>query len=167
MKASLIAIAVLFMAVQAFGAKVLHQGKGDATFYYDITGVGPCGPVNNIKTPFAENQGYTMCEGRNPSPKRLIQYGTNNIVAMPNGILRNNLKKFCGKRVIVSVNGKERSDLKLVIWDGCQACNGNGGLDFSSTVFAKLFGQNKCGAGRIKGAISYKIVDEQVIPFKG
>jgi len=167
MKASLIALAVLFMAVQAFGAHVLYQGRGDATFYYDITGVGPCGPANGIRSPFPENQGYAMCEWTSPNPKRLIQYGTNNIVAIPNQLLRPNIRKFCGKRVIVSVNGKERSDLRLVVWDGCEACNGNGGLDFSSTIFAKLFGQNRCAAGRIKGEITYKIVDEQVIPFRG
>lgn len=72
-------------------------------------------------------------------------------------------------------NGKT---VKGIIWDGCEDCNYNGeqafgkdgeevqradyhdlsstytykgGLDFSSTVFAELVGEENCGAGRMDG----------------
>ena len=167
MKTSLIALFTIFLAVQASTNDILYQGGGDSTFYYDITGVGPCGPPNGIYTPFPENEGYAMCEWYNPNPKRLIEYGTNNIVAIPNGILRDNIRNYCGKRVIVTIDGVERSDIPLVVWDGCEACNENGGLDFSSTMFAELFGENRCVEGRIRGEMTFRIVDEQIIPLVG
>ena len=84
---------------------------------------------------------------------------------MPNQLLRANLAGYCGKRVVVTINGRRRDDLDLRIWDGCEACNANNGLDFSSSMFATLFGENRCAEGRIKGQMSWEIVDVQAMPF--
>ena len=163
MRKAFTAITVLFLGAQTV-AQDLLTGAGDATFYYDINGGGTCGPANGISA-YPETGGYCMCEGSNPNPRVLGDYGTNNIVAMPNSLLGGNLGTYCGKKVIVSVDGQERDDLDLFIWDGCEACNANDGLDFSSTIFGDLFGEDRCGEGRISGELSWRIVDEQVQPF--
>ena len=157
-------LALLCFVTHTFAQNQLLSGAGDATFYYDINGGGTCGPANGISS-YPETGGYCMCEWNNPSPKTLGSYNTNNIVAIPNQLLRNNLSKYCGKKVVVTIDGKERDDLNLFVWDGCEACNANDGLDFSSTTFGDLFGANRCPAGRIKGELSWKIVDEQVQPY--
>ena len=164
MRRTLTTIAVLFLGAQTVAADDLLTGAGDATFYYDVNGAGTCGPANGISS-YAETDGYGMCEWYNPNPRTLRDYGTNNIVAMPNQILGGNLATYCGKKVIVSIDGQERDDLNLFIWDGCEACNGNDGLDFSSTIFGDLFGEGRCGEGRIQGELSWRITDEQVQGF--
>ena len=157
-------LALLCFATHAFAQSELLSGAGDATFYYDINGGGTCGPANGISS-YPETEGFSMCEWNNPTPRTLGSYNTNNIVALPNQILNGNLSKYCGKKVVVTIDGKERDDLNLYIWDGCEACNANNGLDFSSTIFGDLFGEGRCGEGRIEGELSWKIVDEQVEPY--
>jgi hypothetical protein len=158
-----IAFTLLLALASTIQAADILTGAGDATFYYDINGGGTCGPVNGINS-FPETGGYCMCEGTNPNPHILSDYGTDNIVAMPNQLLGGNLAQYCGKKVIPSINGVAM-DLGLFIWDGCEACNANDGLDFSSTVFGELFGADRCAEGRISGELTWVITDEQVIPF--
>ena len=164
MKSILIAVTAALFGTSVLAENTLLTGAGDATFYYDIHGGGTCGPANGISS-YPETSGYAMCEWYNPNPKELKSYNTNNIVAMPNHLLNGNLDKFCGKKVVVTIDGHERDDLNLVIWDGCEACNANDGLDFSSSIFGNLFGAKRCGEGRIKGELKWKIVDHQVMPF--
>jgi hypothetical protein len=148
---------------------ILYQSNpadsNDITFYYDINGAGPCGPVNGIAS-FSETNGYAACE---PSAgyQTLKERNTNNIVAIPVSLLSQNKASFCGKRVVATVNGVERNDLNLVIWDSCVAndARGNGGLDVSSTIFADLVGTDRCGEGRIKNELSWRIVDDQLIDW--
>lgn len=135
----------------------------DATMYYDINGAGTCGAAQGI-TNFGIEGGYTLCEPSDVSQaKTLKQRGTNNIVAMSNTILGANKAKYCGKKVVVTWEGKVRDDLDLFIWDGCEACNANDGLDFSSTIFGTI--TNDCAAGRIPDKMSWEIVDDTVLPY--
>jgi hypothetical protein len=148
---------------------VLYQSNphdtNDISFYYDINGAGPCGAINGILN-YPETNGYAQCEP-NAGYQTLKQRNTNNIVAIPVSLLTQNKAAFCGKRIIASVNGVERTDLKLVVWDGCVAndASGNGGLDVSSSIFAELVGIERCGEGRIKNELTWRIVDEQVIDW--
>lgn len=77
-----------------------------------------------------------------------------------------NKAKYCGKKVVVTYEGRRRDDLNLFIWDGCAACNANGGLDFSSTIFAEIAGADHCKDGRIENKMTWEIVDETILPYK-
>ncbi|KAJ6037917.1 hypothetical protein N7499_004101 [Penicillium canescens] len=97
-------------------------------------------------------------------------------VAMNNTQLGADPSMYCGRRVVVSVNGQQ-SDLQLFIGDGCQRCGlgssvsdiwnaeGAPGVDFSYTVLDKLSGGNACNAGHL--AISWEIIDERIYDFDG
>lgn len=135
---------------------------GDAGYYYDINGGGTCGPVIGINS-FPMTNHRPMCEGYN-SHRTLRDYETNNIVAIPGRLFKHYKGALCGKRVIVSVNGKERTDLNLVVWDG-YLDNGDSGLRFSSTIYAELFGKNKCAKRIISGELSWRIVDDEIIRY--
>ncbi len=140
--------------------------SNDATFYYDASGgPGACGAVNGIKS-FPESNGVTYCE-KNEGYKTISERGTDNLVAMPYNILSSGQNKalLCGKRIIVHIDGKKRDDLKLFLGDACAKCSDNGGLDFSSNIFAELFGYDECGKGRIPNRMSYEIVDEKVVDW--
>jgi hypothetical protein len=82
-----------------------------------------------------------------------------------------NMAKYCGKRVIVSVNGVS-SSLPLFIGDGCKRCstssssiwdpNGALGLDFSYSALSDL-SANACTDSHI--SISWNIIDETLYDF--
>merc|ERR1712093_104540 len=99
-----------------------------------------------------------MCEP-NAGYKTLAQRGSNRVVAMPSELLSGHLAEYCGKEVKVTYNGKTVDN--LVIWDGCAACNGANGLDFSSTVFAEIFGEDNCSKGKIYD-MSWEITGTQL-----
>lgn len=143
--------------------KHIAAASGDAGFYYDVNGGGTCGAACGIKS-FAKTKHIPMCEGRNPNPRRLIDYSTNKIVAIPARLFKKHRDLMCGKRIIVSICGKERDDLNLVVWDGFHD-DGDSGLRFSSTMFAELFGKDRCEEKIISGELSWKIVDEQIIRY--
>ncbi|TWU71472.1 hypothetical protein ED733_003038 [Metarhizium rileyi] len=143
----------------------IFSGHGFATYYYDIENVKACG------TDFVnQNQGYVACS---PGTARsLNQIGTNYLVAMNNTELQKNRKKYCGKRVIVTVNG-EKSTLPFFIGDGCERCGGGPltgpwnpvgapGLDFSYSALSELSTQ-ACSAGHIE--LSWEIADEALFQF--
>jgi hypothetical protein len=103
----------------------------------------------------------------------LDQMDTNYVVAMNHTQLIGDIALYCGKRVIVSVNGVA-SDLPLFIGDGCERC-GTGsansdswdptaapGLDFSYSVLSEL-SSNACSDGHID--ITWEIVDETLYDF--
>ncbi|OBT88433.1 hypothetical protein VE02_03293 [Pseudogymnoascus sp. 03VT05] len=103
----------------------------------------------------------------------LTEINSNYVVAMNNTLLGGDMAKYCGKKVVVSVNGVA-SDLPLFIGDGCERCgtgpststtweaNGAPGLDFSYSVLNDLSG-NACADGHID--ISWEIVDETLYNF--
>lgn len=106
----------------------------------------------------------------------LDQMDTNYVVAMNNTQLGADPSKYCGKKVIVSVNGQQ-SGLQLFIGDGCQRC-GNGSstsdtwnaegapvLDFSFSALNLLSSGSSCHDGHI--SISWEIVNETIHKFTG
>ena len=163
-KVQIIAAAGLF----AFGAvaqDVIYTGEGFGTYYYDVEQVEACG------ADFADqNEGYVECS---LSGLTLDQINSDYVVAMNHTQLIGDMALYCGKKVIVTVNGVE-STLPLFIGDGCERCgtgsssnvvwnpNGAPGLDFSYTVLSE-FSSNACADGYID--ISWSIVDETLYDF--
>lgn len=166
--AQFLAAASLLFTSGAFAADTISKGSGFGTYYYDIEQIDACGTTFS-----AQNQGTVMCSHTGVLP--LTEINSNNIVAMNNTELRGDLAQYCGKRVVVTVDGKQ-SDLPLFIGDGCQRCGsgdsnaktwnaeGAPGLDFSYSVLNELAGgSGACDAGHID--ISWEIVDETLHQF--
>ena len=159
--------AVLLFILGTSAQSVISSGQGFGTYYYDIEQVNACGTTFEY-----QNQGGVMCSSE--TLLSLDQMGINYVVAMNNTQLGADPSKYCGKKVVVSVNGQQ-SDLRLFIGDGCQRC-GNGsstrntwnaegapGLDFSYSVLDQLSGGSSCRDGHI--SISWEIVDETIYKF--
>ncbi|KAF3386439.1 hypothetical protein F1880_001217 [Penicillium rolfsii] len=163
------AAAGLLFALGASAQSVISSGEGFGTYYYDIEQVDACGTTFEY-----QNQGGVMCSSE--TLLSLNQMNTNNIVAMNNTQLGADPSLYCGKRVVVSVNGQQ-SDLQLFIGDGCQRCGtgsstsdtwnaeGAPGLDFSYSVLDQLSGGSACNDGHM--AISWEILDETIYNFDG
>jgi hypothetical protein len=147
--------------------QTISQGSGFGTYYYDVTDVNACG------TSFADqNLGVVRCSPQ--AGETLDAINSNYIVAMNNTLLGEDLDKYCGKKVVVSVDGVA-SDLPLFIGDGCQRCGtgsatattwdstGAPGLDFSYTVLNQLTGGQACDDGH--ASITWEIVDETIHQF--
>lgn len=146
---------------------IIDRGEGFGTYYYDIEQVDSCGTTFQY-----QNKGGLRC-----SPTTLLsldQIHTNHVVAMNNTQLGMDLSLYCGKRVVVFVNGKQ-SDLQLLIGDGCERCGvgssssniwdaeGAPGLDFSYTVLDKLSNGDACNTCHL--VISWEILDERLYEF--
>lgn len=165
MKASL--VLGTFFAAAANAQATITSGAGFGTYYYDIEQIQACG-ANFLN----QNQGYVQCSYIKPLSLKAMN--TNYVVAMNHTELTGNLDKYCGKRVIVSVNGV-KSDLPLFIGDGCERCgtglvdnftwnsNGAPGLDFSYSVLGELSPQ-ACFAGHID--LTWEIVDDDLYRFE-
>jgi hypothetical protein len=141
------------------GIPVLYSGTGLGTYYYDYIG-----KTCNGDAFYQENNGYTQCESFTPGPfqKQLKDRQNNNIVAIDNLLLSTDRQKYCGKRVIVSHNGIPINNT-FVVWDGCVACQGGKRLDFSVSELLNIE-PDACRIGIVPN-ISWKVVDEVVIPF--
>ncbi|EFY86638.1 hypothetical protein J3459_010900 [Metarhizium acridum] len=155
----------LLLATTASAAATIARGRGYGTYYYDVEQMQACGYDFA-----AENKGPVECSFTQPLP--LGQMRTNYLVAMNHTELRDNLDKYCGKRVVVTVDGV-RSALPLFIGDGCERCGGGlpdgawdsvgaPGLDFSYTVLSELAPQ-ACAAGHVD--LSWEILDENLYHF--
>jgi hypothetical protein len=165
---STIAAGLLF-TLGASAQSVIYSGQGFGTYYYDIEQVDACGTTFEY-----QNEGGVMCSS--DTLLSLDQMNTDYVVAMNNTQIGADPSLYCGKRVVVSVNGQQ-SDLPLIIGDGCQRCGtgssssdtwnpeGAPGLDFSYTVLNELSRGNACNDGHI--AISWEILDETVYNFDG
>lgn len=161
------AIGTVVLAASAFAQDVLLHGKGFGTYYYDVQQPQSCGTDLSV-----QNLGYVMCNFH--SPLSLNDINTNNLVAMSNLPLNTptGRAQYCGKRVIVTVNGVV-SETPFFIGDGCERCahgtddvwnpKGAAGLDFSYTALNAL-SPLACQAGHIK--ISYDIVNETLYHFE-
>lgn len=166
MKAQIIAAAGLLFSSRAYAQQSLNEGSGFGTYYYDIEQVETCGTSFS-----AQNQGGVMCSHITSLP--LTEMNSNYVVAMNNTLLRGDMAKYCGKKVVVSVNGVA-SALPLFIGDGCERCGtgpstsdtwestGAPGLDFSYSVLNELSG-SACADGHID--ITWEIVDETLYNF--
>lgn len=102
------------------------------------------------------------------------RHHSNNVVAMSNLPLKTRAgrARYCGKRVIVTVNGVS-SDTPFFIGDGCERCadgsesawdpNAAAGLDFSYTALNAL-SPSACQNGHVD--ISFDIVNETLYHFE-
>jgi len=154
-------IAALRFASHSYAQSTISSGSGFGTYYYDIEQVQTCG------TDFsAQNTGVVEC-----GSSSLDQINSNYLVAMSHTQLAGDMTKYCGKKVIVSVNGVA-SSLPLFIGDGCVRCasgssgvwdpNASIGLDFSYSVLSEL-SSDACSDGHIP--ISWDIIDETLYNF--
>lgn len=163
MQFSLATLSALVLASGASAANTLLSGKGFGTYYFDIKQTKACGADFSL-----QNKGSVMCSWT--KGRTLNDINSNNLVAMANTALKtaDGRNKYCGKRVIVTVNGK-KSNIPFFIGDGCERCahgsdstwnpNGAAGLDFSYSQLAALSSE-ACAKGHI--SISYEIVDEKL-----
>lgn len=161
------ALGALALTAGASAQQSLFKGKGFGTYYYDIQQRQACGADFNN-----QNMGSVMCNWI--QAKSLNDVNSNNLVAMSNLPLKTaeGRAKYCGKRVIVTVNGK-KSDIPFFIGDGCERCahgsdsvwnaNGAAGLDFSYSALSQL-SPLACQNGHID--ISYEIVNETLYNFE-
>jgi len=138
----------------------LYQGSGWGTFYYDYTGKSCPG-----FPPYAENKGYPTCTSFDPAKfKQLDQYGTNNIVAIDAGVLGADRAKYCGKEIVIYKNGVRVPGGPYVVFDGCDACRGGLGIDFSLTALNNIDNGNACNDGKVSG-FTWQVTTNQIIPF--
>ncbi|OKL64014.1 hypothetical protein UA08_01105 [Talaromyces atroroseus] len=165
--AQIIAAAGLLLASTVHAtASSVYSGSGFGTYYYDVVETDECGDNFEVA-----NTGQVECS--------LTQVWTLNdvnsdyLVAMNHSLLVGDMSEYCGKKVIVSVNGVA-SDLPLFIGDGCERCSegsatsatwdpyGAPGLDFSYTVANEL-NSLACDDGHIE--ITWEVVDELIYQF--
>ncbi|KAM0753254.1 hypothetical protein T439DRAFT_323897 [Meredithblackwellia eburnea MCA 4105] len=124
-----------------------------------------------------------MCEPSSGA-KTLRQRGSNNVVAVANKVLGANMD-YCGKKMVITNKAGKVFD-QFFIWDGCEACNSDGHMDFSSTGrdllfywylgepnparpmlrtpsitfstgFGDIVGASRCAEGSIANEISWKV----------
>jgi hypothetical protein len=114
MKAQIIAAVGLLLTLRAHGQNVIFSGTGFGTYYYDLQQVDACG------TSFAaQNTGQLECSLE--TVLTLDQVNSDYVVAMNRTQLIGDMANYCGKKVIVSINGQP-SSLPLFIGDGCERC---------------------------------------------
>lgn len=166
MQFTISALGALALAAGASAQSTIFKGKGFGTYYYDIQQRQACGADFNN-----QNLGSVMCNWS--TAKSLNDVNSNNLVAMSNLPLKTpeGRAKYCGKRVIVTVNGV-KSDIPFFIGDGCERCahgsdsqwnpNGAAGLDFSYSALSQL-SPLACQNGHID--LEYEIVDESLYHF--
>lgn len=165
----------LFTLFYLVNSKIIYKGSGDITYYYNV-GNDPCKLIDNPSDLFDrniftyQNEGYPECDIN--GYKNLSIIGKhNNIIAIPNRLLNTieNKKKFCGKQLNLYINNKKvRFTYPLIVQDGCEECNNNGGIDISTTLLYKIFGMNGCKEGRISNIttnMKYYIIDKQIIEY--
>jgi hypothetical protein len=159
-------IAGLLYALRVIARKNIYNGTGFGTYYYDVKQVDACG--NDFAL---QNTGLVECSLL--TALSLDQINSNYLVAINHSQLIGDMSTYCGKRVIVSVDGVQ-SSLPLFVGDGCQRCCSSSafsnvwdpssapGLDFSYSVLSEL-SPNACDYGHI--SISWEIVDETLYDF--
>ena len=146
---------------------IIYSGMGFGTYYYDVKQVDACA------TSFEQqNMGNVECNFW--TALSLNDINSNYLVAMNSTQLSLDPASYCGKRVIVFINGQP-SDLPLFIGDGCQRCSAGSasnniwspqaapGLDFSFSALSYLSNGSACDSGHI--SISWEIADETLYAF--
>lgn len=101
-----------------------------------------------------------------PNQQTIRGVGSNNIVAIDAGVLGGNRAGLCGKKAIITYNGKQVAAPDggdFFVWDACAACVGGGKIDFSVSGI-KSANPNACTLGVVPG-VSWQVVDTQVRPF--
>lgn len=158
--------AYLFFIISASAQSVINSGQGFAIEYYDIKNPHVCDWSYDTA-----NQGNVACNHMNGLSLNKIDF--NYLFAMNNTLFHTILSLYCGKKVVVSVNGK-LSNLPLFIGDGWGRCsmgpstsrtwnsNAAPGIDLSHEVLEALSG-DACHVGHVE--ISWEVFDEQVHEF--
>jgi hypothetical protein len=166
MKVQTVGTVGLLFALRSYAQSIIYSGTGSGTYYYDIEQVEACG------TDFVDqNLGDVECSFS--TALSLDDIDSNYVVAMNHTQLVGDLALYCGRRVVVSVNGIA-SSLPLFIGDGCERCgtgsssntswnpDGAPGLDFSYSVLSEL-SASACDAGHID--ITWEILDDVLYDF--
>lgn len=161
-----IAVIALLLRAGVHAQGVLSSGSGFGTYYYDINQIDACG------TSFvSQNKGPVECSLM--TALTLNDVNSNYLVAVNHTLLAGNLSKYCGRRIVVSIDGQP-SNLPLFVGDGCQRCAGQSaqtdiwdasgapGLDFSYSVLKEL-STRACDDGHIP--ITWEIVEEKLYNF--
>jgi hypothetical protein len=163
MKGQITASLALFAKLAA--SSVIYSGSGYGTYYYDIQHPESCGQDLSVA-----NTGNVECSQF--IALNLNEINSNNLVAMNHSLIASNLAQYCGRQVVVSVNGVA-SSTPFFIGDGCERCgtgsstgpwnpSGAPGLDFSFSALSALNG-NACNAGYID--ISWQVLDTTLYNF--
>jgi hypothetical protein len=161
-----IAVVILLFTARAHAQGVLSSGSGFGTYYHDINRIDACGTsfVSQNKGPVE----YSLT-----TALTLNEVNSNYLVAVNHTLLAGNLLKYCGKRIIVLIDGQP-SDLPLFVGDGCQRCAGQStqsniwdasgalGLDISYSV-PKELSARACSDGHIP--LTWEIVEEKPYNF--
>lgn len=165
---------IYFYLFSQINAKIIYKGSGDITYYYNI-GKDPCkkidnpGNLSNGDIFENQNKGFPECDIK--GKKQLNKYIHNNIIAIPNKMLKTSKdkKRYCGKELLIYINGKKvKYKYPLVVLDGCEECNNNGGIDISTTLLHTMYGIEGCRDGRlgnISTKMEYHIIDKQIIKY--
>lgn len=154
---------VFVLITKILANNIIYKGNGNITYYYNID--------KNQKDDYCVNGApelnfKTQCESYTPGKNQINLKDRNSdyIVAIPNYLL-NNRKKYCGKKINIIKNGKTINfDKPLFVWDGCERCNKDKGIDLSSYIFKKLSKSKSCFEG-ILSKIEWNIEDEQIMKF--
>ncbi|KAK1249598.1 hypothetical protein MKX08_009601 [Trichoderma sp. CBMAI-0020] len=163
MKGQITASLGLFAKLAA--SSVIYSGNGYGTYYYDIQHPQSCGQDLSVA-----NTGNVECSQF--IALNLNEINSNNLVAMNHSLIASNLAQYCGRQVVVSVNGVA-SSTPFFIGDGCERCgtgsstgpwnpSGAPGLDFSFSALSALNGQ-ACNQGHID--ISWQVLDTTLYNF--
>ena len=142
---------------------MLYSGTAGGTYYYDVRTSCP-----QDTSGYPENNGYPSCTSWTPGANQLTiaQVNSNNIIAIDNSVLSSNRAKYCGKKVVVTYNGRQIAAPDggdFFVWDGCAACVGGGRIDFSVSGLRNV-NSNGCTLGVVPG-VSFSVVDQVVKTF--
>ncbi|KAL7902894.1 hypothetical protein HDV63DRAFT_362565 [Trichoderma sp. SZMC 28014] len=158
-------ITALGLFAQLAASSVIYSGNGFGTYYYDVQQPESCGQDLSVA-----NTGNVECSQF--TALNLNEIDSNNLVAMNHTLIASNLAQYCGRQVVVSVNGVA-SSTPFFIGDGCERCgtgsstgpwnpSGAPGLDFSFSALSALNGQ-ACNQGHID--ISWQVLDTTLYNF--
>lgn len=146
-------------------SSVIYSGNGFGTYYYDVQHSESCDQDLSVA-----NTGNVECSQF--IALNLNEINSNNLVAMNHSLIASNLAQYCGRQVVVSVNGVA-SSTPFFIGDGCERCgtgsatgpwnpNGAPGLDFSFSALSAL-NSNACSQGHIN--LSWQVLDTTLYNF--
>jgi len=175
--ASLASMTVALPAPMSRRQNVLYTSGGNqlGTYYYeDATNGDACAADGSQGAGWSNNQikGVTTCESHldGNTARNLAQLDTNRVVAISNILLNNGINgdgaNLCGKQVNVFLDGAKVnfSEGEFFIWDGCERCNTQSGLDFSGQAYAEMFGDCRSGLSVNTGKkMTFEIVDVQIM----
>ena len=160
---------------------LISVSSGSGTWYYVPTYyTGPTcdgSPLSNFIAANDYATGYPSCASYIPGPNQLTmtQLNSSNVIAIgqlastPSQATR---MAYCGKQVIVTVNGVQVAAPdggNFFVWDGCEACATNynfNNIDFSLPGLGAVAGSDAsaCQQGKVPN-VSFQVTNVQVKAF--